>query len=520
MAGDERDDVEHRARISEFLQATFEAMEEGVTIFDDSLRLVSWNQRYLDLMGPAVQPLTKYGMRLLDLYVESAKKGLFGPGDPVALAEARIHAVKTGPLIHTEDLTPTPGRVVRINRFRLDNGGICATFRDETEARRVEAQLRQAQKMEAVGKLTGGVAHDLNNILAVIIGNIEILADSALAGPERESLDDVLAAANRGAELTHRLLAFARQQPLTPQPTDVAPLLETLCSMLRRLLGETIALEVVAAPGLWPCDVDRSQFENTIVNLVVNARDALAPAGGSVTIQAANLDLDDRGALEIEGAAAGHYVTVTVTDNGSGMSDDVRSCAFDPFFTTKPAGQGTGLGLSMVHGFVKQSGGHVRIDSEPGEGTSVRLLLPRSAGANPKVAGVPDRDERSESRAGETVFVVEDDARVRAVVTRQLQMLGYSALGAATAEEALRALDAGVDVDLLLTDVVLPGGMTGPELASQVATSRPNLPVVFMSGYTENVIPQTQLDADVTLLNKPFRLADLGRVLRRKLSKA
>ncbi len=494
-------------------------MEEGVAIFDDALRLVSWNQRYLDIMGEAVKPLTKHGMRLLDLYVESAKKGLFGPGDPVAIAEARIQAVRTGPLIHTEDLTPAPGRVVRINRFRLENGGICATFRDETEERRVEAQLRQAQKMEAVGKLTGGVAHDLNNILAVVIGNIEILTDSAAAGPERESLDDVLAAANRGAELTHRLLAFARQQPLTPQPTDVAPLLETLCSMLRRLLGETIAVEVVAAPDLWPCDVDRSQFENTIVNLAVNARDAFGPTGGTVTIEVANLELDGKSAHEIEGAVAGQYVAVTVTDDGAGMADDVRSRAFDPFFTTKPTGHGTGLGLSMVHGFVKQSGGHVRIDSAPGKGTSVRLLLPRSAAANPTVAGLPEPDERSEALAGETVFVVEDDARVRAVVTRQLQVLGYSVLGAATAEEALRALDAGVPVDLLLTDVVLPGGMTGPALASRVATSRPDLPVVFMSGYTENVIPQTQLDAEVTLLNKPFRLADLGRVLRRKLSR-
>lgn len=182
----------------------------------------SWNKRYLDIMGATVEPFTKYSVQLLDLYVESAKRGLFGPGDPVELAQERIYAVRSGPLIHTEDLTPSPGRVVRINRFRLDNGGICATFRGETEERRIEAQLRQAQKMEAVGKLTGGVAHDLNNILAVVIGNAEILLDSVGEDIDREALDDVLSAANRGAELTHRLLAFARKQPLTPQPTRVA----------------------------------------------------------------------------------------------------------------------------------------------------------------------------------------------------------------------------------------------------------------------------------------------------------
>lgn len=515
---DGRDGIEQRARISEFLEATFEAMDEGIAIFDDGLRLVSWNQRYLDIMGAAVEPFTKYGAQLLDFYVDSAKRGLFGPGDPIELAKARIDAARSGPLLQTEDLTPSPGRVVRINRFRLDNGGICATFRDETEERRIEAQLRQAQKMEAVGKLTGGVAHDLNNILAVVIGNVEILLDAAGGDLEREALDDVLTAANRGAELTHRLLAFARKQPLTPQPTRVAPLLETLCSMLRRLLGETIDVVVVAAPDLWLCDVDRGQFENTIINLAVNARDALA-SGGTVRIEASNLELTDRHVAEVEGPGVGEYVAVTVTDNGAGMTDDVQARAFDPFFTTKPSGQGTGLGLSMVHGFVKQSGGHVRIDSEVGEGTSVRILLPRSEGAEERTPERPDVDMRSEALVTETVLVVEDDARVRAIVTRQLKVLGYSTLEAATAEEALRALDGGARFDLLLTDVVLPG-LTGHELASRVSTSRPELPVVFMSGYTEDMIPQAQLDAGVTLLPKPFQLAELARVLRQKLRNA
>ena len=385
---------------------------------------------------------------------------------------------------------------------------------DVTARVAVEAQLREAQKLEAVGKLTGGLAHDFNNLLTVVIGTTEALAERLAGDPESRMLAETAdAAARRGAELVSRLLAFARQQPLDPKKIDIGRLLRDFDPILRRTLSEDVDLEVAEERGLWEANIDPGQLEAALLNLVINARDAM-PGGGRLAIRASNASLDEeRGPLE-ESAFAGQYVMVSVSDTGSGMPPEVVSRVFEPFFTTKDVGKGSGLGLSMVYGFVKQSRGHVKIQSEVGEGTTISIYLPRARPSTPEVEEAP-MQAAAPGPGHERILVVEDDPMVREHVTRQLRGLGYAVTEANDGSQALERLKRGEVFDLLFTDVVMPGGMNGRDLALAGQRIHPGLKVLFTSGYTETtMVHHGRLDPGVRLLSKPYRRRDLAERIR------
>ncbi|CAN5703866.1 hypothetical protein BH11PSE3_BH11PSE3_24440 [soil metagenome] len=383
------------------------------------------------------------------------------------------------------------------------------------ELARTEEALRQAQKMEAVGQLTGGIAHDFNNLLQGIGGSLELmerrLAEGRLAGIERY-IGAAQGAARRAAALTQRLLAFARRQTLDPRPTDVNKLISGMEDLIRRTVGPNVEVEVVGAGGLWASRIDASQLESALLNLSINARDAMAPAGGRLTIETANKWLDERAARERE-LTPGQYVSVCVTDTGAGMTPQVMARAFDPFFTTKPLGEGTGLGLSMVYGFARQSGGQVRIYSEVGKGTTMCLYLPRFMGvadsAEPVVA------HAVAPGAGETVLVIDDEATIRMLVVEVLKENGYAAIEAFDGASGLRILQSDARIDLLITDVGLPGGMNGRQVADAARVDRPGLKVLFITGFAENAaIGNGHLSPGMEVVTKPFELSALGHKIR------
>lgn len=385
----------------------------------------------------------------------------------------------------------------------------------EIETReKAESQIRQMHKMEAVGQLTGGIAHDFNNMLAVIISAMN-LAQRKLARGEHDIaqfIDAAIDAATRAANLTARLLAFSRQQPLAPQIVDANRLLTGMSDLIRRALGETIRIETVLAGGLWKTHADPSQIENAVLNLAVNARDAMGD-DGKLTIETANSHLDDSYAAAHAEVAAGQYVMIAVSDTGSGMTPDVIAKAFEPFFTTKAVNKGTGLGLSQVFGFVKQSGGHVNIYSEPGEGTTIKIYLPRYFGAE-EPAVTTGRGDNTAAPVTETILVVEDDARVRVSTTEAIRELGYTVIHAASGEEALQKLAENPNVALLFTDIVMPV-MNGRKLAEEAVARMPLLKVIFTTGFTRNaVVHNGVLDHEVHFLAKPFTIEQLAAKLR------
>jgi PAS domain S-box-containing protein len=410
---------------------------------------------------------------------------------------------------------------VLISAMRNPNGeliGFAKVTRDLTERRAGEERLRQAQRMEAIGQLTGGIAHDFNNLLTVITGNIEALK-RRLTERNEPVLERLANAAQRGAErgalLVHRLLAFARSQPLEPKPISINSLITGMSDMLRRTLGETIQIETVHAGGIWTTFVDATELESALLNLAINARDAM-PDGGKLTIEAANVFLDETYATEAD-IIPGQYVGIFVSDTGTGMPPDVVVKAFEPFFTTKGIGEGTGLGLSQVYGFIRQSGGHVKIYSEAGAGTTVKLYLPRHLDASAK-ADTADAAASTPQGRGETVLVVEDDPDVRAFTIEMLNELGYHVLSTIDGASALRMLDAHRETMLLFTDIGLPGGMNGRQLADEALRRRGNLKVLFTSGYARNaIVHHGRLDPGVQLLSKPFTYASLGTRVRRIL---
>lgn len=394
---------------------------------------------------------------------------------------------------------------------------VCAMLVDVTGRIELEERLRQAQRLEAVGQLTGGVAHDFNNLLTVILGNAELLAESLPGDGALKTLAETTRkAAERGADLTNRLLAFSRRQALDPKPVDIGKLMTGMDALLRRTLGEHVEIEMVRGGGLWRAFVDMPQLENAVLNLCINARDAM-PEGGRLTIEMANVHLDQNYADWNEEVTPGQYVLIAISDTGSGMSADVMARAFEPFFTTKDVGKGSGLGLSMVFGFAKQSNGHVKIYSEPGHGTTVRLYLPRARGEE---AGGEVPAVASVGGGAEKILLVEDDDLVREHVAGQLQSLGYRVVAVSNGPAALERLRIDADFDLLFTDVVMPGGLSGRQLADAARPIRPNLPVLFTSGYTENaVVHHGRLDPGVHLLNKPYRRQELARKVRQVLGK-
>lgn len=381
----------------------------------------------------------------------------------------------------------------------------------------LEDRLRQSQKMEALGQLTGGLAHDFNNMLAIIIGNLSLLKRRLERGDHavERYAEQALKGADRAATLTHRLLAFARKQPLAPEAIACNRLIAAMSDLLRRSLGESIRIETVAAPDLWTTQADANQLENAILNLAVNARDAM-PKGGRLIIETDNVHLDEAYAAQNPGVPAGQYVLVALTDSGSGMPPDVAAKAFDPFFTTKPVGQGTGLGLSQVYGFVRQSGGHVAIYSEPERGTTVRLYLPRHFGDAAEMERVTPT-MLPEGSAREVILVVEDEDGVRDLAVEALRDLRYTVIHAEGAKDALQMLDTHPEIALLFTDVVMPE-VNGRELAEAVHQRRPDLPVLFTTGYTRNAIVHNGLvDVDVQLLAKPYTLEQLALKVRQAM---
>jgi two-component system NtrC family sensor kinase len=379
-----------------------------------------------------------------------------------------------------------------------------------------EDALRQSQKLEAIGQLTGGVAHDFNNLLTIIIGNLESLQKQLAEADTkvRRRVDNAMHGAQRAATLTKRLLAFSRQQPLTPTPIDINRLLNGLSDFLQRALGEEISLEVVGAGGIWPVETDAAELESALVNLAVNARDAM-PSGGKLTVEAGNSYLDEAYCRRHADVRPGQYVQISVTDTGVGMSDEVLQRAFEPFYTTKLAGHGTGLGLSQVYGFVKQSGGHVKIYSEVGEGSTVKIYLPRFHGdASVREQPVSDTNR---GQTGECILVVEDDADVRSYVVDTLGGLGYDVLEAKSGEDALQLMTEYKGIGLLLTDVVMPG-MNGRKLAEEARQRRPDLKVLYMTGYSRNaIVHQGRLDPGVDLIQKPLSSELLSAMVRKVL---
>ena len=420
-------------------------------------------------------------------------------------------------------LWPLLPKILAIPSLSQLRAAEAALAQEAVHRREAEDMLRQSQKMEAIGQLTGGVAHDFNNLLTIISGNLEIANRNLQSWGEatRERLSHAIANAASGAEraamLTQRLLAFARRQPLDPRPVNVTQLLAGMSDFFRRTLGENIDLEIVGGAGLWQVEADPSQMEAAILNLVVNAKDAMA-GDGKLTIESSNVFIDELYSKQNAGISIGQYVQISVSDSGSGMPREVRERAFDPFFTTKQPGQGTGLGLSQVYGFVKQSGGHVKIYSEVDEGTTIKIYLPRA-----HVAASVARDSEAPivgSTGNETVLVVEDEADVRRYLVETLQDLNYRVREAPDGTSALGLLDADpFQIDLLLTDIVMPG-MNGRQLADELANRQPTLKVLFITGYSRNaVVHQGRLDPGVSLLQKPLSQVMLAAKIRDILDK-
>jgi PAS domain S-box-containing protein len=402
------------------------------------------------------------------------------------------------------------------NREKVIGVGI-----DVTRQRELEDRLRQAQKMEAVGQLTGGLAHDFNNLLTAISGAMEMmqmrLKQGRIADLPRY-IGAAQTASGRAAALTHRLLAFSRRQPLDPKPVDVNRLVADIEDLVRGTVGPGVVVEVIRETALWPTLVDPNQLENALLNLCINARDAM-PEGGHLTIRTANISLDARGAHDRE-LTPGHYLSLSVSDTGSGMTPEVIARAFDPFFTTKPMGQGTGLGLSMIYGFARQSGGQVRIESVVGEGTTMCLYLPRHDGPVEDSGQAGRRGEVPRSDRGEAVLVVDDEPAVRMLVTEILDDLGYAAMEAGDGPEALAFLHSNARIDLLITDVGLPGGMNGRQVADAARAARPELPVLFITGFAENaVVGDGPLEPGMELVTKPFSMEALGSRIREMIGR-
>jgi PAS domain S-box-containing protein len=501
------------------LENTFNSIAEAVLVLD--------TKRGVLLSNPAAERLLGHrpGMTVADLW----KVNTFcePDGEPIKVENWPSTRALRGQQVDRKEVVvrPVDGRkpvhaMVSARPLRDaagDISGASIVYHDITDVQEIERKLQQAQKLEAIGKLTGGVAHDFNNMLTVIAGTMEVLMDEMKDRPVAlQTAALVNQAADRCTELIQHLLAFARKQPLRPRNVDINSTILDIAKLLRPTLGEQIEIDSILEEDVANAHVDSSQLANSLVNMAINARDAM-PQGGKLLLETRNVVLDEPYAQANPDVTPGRYVMIAVSDTGTGMSAATREQAFEPFFTTKGAGRGSGLGLSMVYGFVKQSGGHIKIYSEEGHGTTIRLYLPPARAAEgltaPTIAPV--------SSGNETILVVEDDTLVRNFVITQLHSLGYKTIAAADGREALSHVQSGLAFDLLFTDVIMPGGINGRELADQVAKRRPGTRVLYTSGYTDNaIVHHGRLDDDVLLLSKPYRKSELARMVRVALGDA
>ena len=495
---------------SVLLQATLDHTREGIVAFNAQGRLLAFNQRFFDQLD-LPRSLAVEGTPFESLLSAESLR------TPAAQLTARFRS----PQRHADEGVMFQGKIgartVEIGTHPTSDGGVLLSSVDVTQRVQTEAASAQAQKMEAIGQLTGGVAHDFNNLLQIIRSNLDLLSKQLDEHPRaKQRIDNALAGVERAAQLTRQLLAFARRQPLEPHPVNLGRMVTEMSDLLRRTLGEQIEIETVVSGGLWNALADPAQIENALLNLAINARDAM-PDGGKLTIELANASLDEEYAAQHADVTAGQYVLLAVTDTGTGMPPEIIARVFEPLFTTKPEGRGTGLGLAQVYGFVRQTGGHIKIYSEVGHGTTVKIYLPRT-----KQAEERDIPKVLEPIVGgtETVLVVEDDTQVRRGAVDILGTLGYRVLQAASIEYALEMLEKGGRIDLLFTDVVMPGRLKATDLAKRARELQPHIVVLFTSGYTENaIIHNGQLDPDMSLVGKPYRREDLARKVRAALDK-
>ena len=506
-----------RAAALHLFENIVQSDDAPICAFDHEFRLIAFNKAHSDEFFRIFGYRVQIGDVFPDLFPSDQRAIMRGFMARALAGEAYTVTEEFG----DPDLAKPYWEVV-YTPLRDEGGRVVGAFhhaRDISERLRAVAELamtqdalRQSQKMEAVGQLTGGLAHDFNNLLTGVSGSLELLQTRIAQGRIKDVdryVNAAQGAAKRAAALTHRLLAFSRRQTLEPKPTDVNRLVRGMDELLQRTVGPEITLEMVAAAGLWPTLVDPGQLENALLNLCINARDAM-PDGGKITVETANRWLDERTARD-RSLLPGQYVSMCVSDTGTGMTPEVIAKAFDPFFTTKPIGMGTGLGLSMIYGFAQQSGGQVRIYSEVGQGAMVCLYLPRHLGEAEEPEASLEPVDAPRAKQGQTVLVVDDEATVRMLVTEVLEDLGYTAIEAADGAAGLRILQSDIRIDLLVTDVGLPGGMNGRQVADAARVARPGLKVLFITGYAENaVLSHGHLDPGMHVLTKPFAMEALA----------
>ena len=508
--------AEELRQANETLSAIIESAPVAIWAIGPDERITMWN--------PAVAEI--YGLPADEAIGRSWRAHLVRPSPPNTLSGDDLLRIarEKGGFRDIEIRRYGPNNTIlelRISAALLHGGssvaGVLFIAHDIGRTKELESKLLQAQKMEAIGQLTGGIAHDFNNLLAVIYGNLETLKDDSDLKPEaRLQVDGGLKAARHGASLTRRLLAFSRQQKLAPADVDVGALVASTTEMLRRMVDESVAIIPKIAAGLWKSRIDPEQLTNALVNLVVNARDAM-PDGGTLTVTVENTSLDEDWCRGREDLTPGAYVSLSISDTGDGMTKEVLARALEPFFTTKPLGQGTGLGLSMVYGFIHQSGGHMTIYSEPGHGTTVTLYLPRLETESSTAPDQETSDTPAATAAGEVILLVEDNEMVRDLQVQSLHKIGYQTLEAADGPACLEIIRSPAHVDLMLTDIVLPKGMSGPALVEAARAIRPGLKVVFMSGYApEDVLRRYDLTG-ARALAKPFTRLELAQAIYAEL---
>jgi PAS domain S-box-containing protein len=531
MVGTVQDITEQRAaertrdEYRTLLEASSEASPDGILVTDAKGRYLFWNQRFKEMWDlsdgflAARRPSVAAIEADLSPYTDQVI-------DPRSFVDELVRVYDRGepPRTAFTDIALKDGRVLDRHAARVDAGKlpysmVAWIYRDVTEQRKRDAVLAQTQRLTTVGELSGGMAHELNNLLMVIGGNLELIeahGSAAAETPNARLVKTAQLAVERGAELIRHLLTFSRRQPLAPRLVEVNSFIAETMSMMTRLVGESVTMTFAPGSGVWRTVVDPGFLQTTLVSLATNARDAM-PRGGSVIIETSNQTLDEAYVGKAHDINVGEYVLIRVSDNGAGMPPETAKRVFEPFFTTKPVGQGTGLGLSVVYGFVKQSGGHVTIDSEEGRGTSVNIYLPRAPSDSPSGAETAAPPVAQGNR--ERILVVEDEAAVMAIARAFLSSLGYEVLAASNGEEALAILRSGRHIDLLFSDVVLPDGMNGAELAQAAVSLRPGLKVLFASGYTqEALLNQGRLGSGVQLLPKPYRKRDLALAVKALLT--